>query len=132
MAVVMMWSPCVLGRHRHAAQREVVGFGAAAGEDDLAGLRAERLGDGAAGGVEAFAGFAGLRVDAAGVAPGAREVGQHGGDDALVDGRGGGVVEVDAASGHGSIIAGCPIDSFVWHGSRFLETCADARRRRGG
>ena len=108
MAVVMMWGAALAasaGGRGDGAEGEVVGFGAAAGEDDLVRLRAEYFGDGAAGGVEALAGFAGLGVDAAGVAPGAGEVGQHGVDDARIDGRGGGVIEVDAAAVHGFMIA---------------------------
>ena len=94
------------GGHGDGAEGEVVSFGAAAGEDDLVRLRAERFGDGAAGCVEALAGIAGLGVDAAGVTPGGREVRQHGRDHARVGRRRGGVIEVDAAVGHASMIAG--------------------------
>ena len=82
-----------LGR---AADGEVVGFGAAGGEDDLAGLAFEQVGDGLAGVVEQGAGTLRFLVDAAGIAPAVAQDGRHRVEDAGVERGGGGVVEVVA------------------------------------
>lgn len=81
----------------------VIGFGAAGGEDDLAGRSSEEVGDGLAGGMDSAASFLALEVNAGGVAPVGGEEGEHGFDDAGIRGGGRGVVEVDAR--HGSRVA---------------------------
>ena len=82
-----------------AADGEVVGFGAAGGEDDFAGGAFEAGGDGVACVVEQAVGLLGLAVDAGGVAPAVAQDGQHGVEHARVERGGGGVVEVGAVHG---------------------------------
>ena len=82
-----------------AADGEVVGFGAAGGEDDLAGRAFEAGGDGVARVVEQAVGLLGLAVDAGGVAPAVAQDGEHGVEHAWVERGGGGVVEVGAVHG---------------------------------
>ena len=82
-----------------AADGEVVGLGAAGGEDDLAGGAFEAGGDGVACIIEQAVGLLGLAVDAGGVAPTVAQDGQHGVEHAWVERGGGGVVEVGAVHG---------------------------------
>ena len=84
-----------------AENREIVGFGAAAGENDLGRLRAEQCGDRFAravhGGARALPGG----VNRAGVAEILGEIRQHGVEDGVVHGRRGVVIEIGAhGSGH--------------------------------
>ena len=74
----------------------VVGFGAAAGEDDFLRAGADQGGDLFAGGFDGGAGLLAEGVDGGGVAVIAREIGKHGVENFGVDGRGGVVIEVDA------------------------------------
>ena len=96
MAVVMM---CLRGRRRDAADDaedgEIVGFGAAAGEDDFAGLGAEQRGDGFAR-VSTAAGRAGPRNESSWRCRSLGEIRQHGVEDGGVHGGGGVVIEIGA------------------------------------
>ena len=80
----------------------VVGFGAAAGEDDFLGMCADESGDlftgGFNGGASALAGS----VDRGGVAKVGGEIGEHGVENLRVDGGRGVVIEVDAV--HGTVL----------------------------
>src|SRR5271163_1981203 len=90
--------------HEGAADSEdgmVVGFGAAAGEDDFLGAGADEGGDLFAGGFDGGAGTLAGGVDGGGVGEFAREIGEHGVEDGGLDGGGGVVIEVDAV--HGAI-----------------------------
>ena len=74
----------------------IVGFGAAAGEDDFLGAGADQGRDLFAGGFHGGAGALAGRVDGGGVGKLAGEIGQHGVEDFRLDGRGGVEIEVDA------------------------------------
>ena len=74
----------------------VVGFGAAAGEDDFLGTSADESGNLFAGGFDGGASALARRVDRGGVGEVGGEIGQHGVEDLGVDGRRGVVIEVDA------------------------------------
>ena len=89
------------GRERGADDAEVVGLGAAGGEDHLVGLGADRLGHLAPGLLEAGARGPAEPVGARRVAEGlGRQVGQHRLQHLGADRGGGGVVEVDGRVGH--------------------------------
>ena len=96
----------VLGGHGDDVARaaptldgQVVGFGGAAGEDDLARRRAGQPGDAPAGLLHRLFGFPAEAVAAAGgVAEPGAEIGQHGLQHARVDRRGGLMVQIDQAS----------------------------------
>lgn len=77
-----------------AGEGEVVGFGAAASEDELFGGAAETVGELAAGGFEELLGALTVLVDAGGVAVGFRQHGEEGGEDVGGDGGGRVMVEV--------------------------------------
>ena len=77
-----------------ALHRQVVGLGAAGGEHDLGGARAEELGDLLPGLLERGLGRAGRRVAPARVAERAPQEGLHRRDGLGPHRRGGGVVEV--------------------------------------
>ena len=84
------------GGQQHALQGHVVGLGAAAGEDDLAGLGAEQAGDLDPRPIDGLAGLPPLGIEARRIAPKLVEVRPHGLQHPRI-GRGGGrVVEVDA------------------------------------
>src|ERR1700719_4737588 len=74
----------------------VVGFGAAAGEDDFLGAGVEECGDLFARGFDGSAGELAECVDGRCVAEVGGEIGEHGVEDGGVDGRGCVVIEVDA------------------------------------
>jgi len=74
----------------------VIGFGAAAGEDDLLWAGAYESGDLFAGGFDGGAGTLPKSVNGRGVAEVGGEIGEHGVEDGGVDGGGGVVIEVDA------------------------------------
>ena len=83
-----------------AAQREVVGLGAAAREDDFGGGAADERGDVLTGVVESGLGALAEMVHAGGVAEVVAHGVGHGGNHVGIDGRGRVVVEIDArASG---------------------------------
>ena len=88
---------------RRAADGEVVGFGAAGGEDDFARRAFERPGEGVAGVVEHGARRLRFLVDARGVAPGVAQRVEHRIEHAGVERGGGGVVKVGALHGPQSI-----------------------------
>jgi len=91
--------------HERTADSEdgmVVGFGAAAGEDDFRGTRADEGGDLFAGGFDGGACALAGRVDRGGVGEIGGEIGEHGVEDLGIDGRRGVVIEVDAV--HGAIL----------------------------
>ena len=81
-------------RLQHAAQREVVGLGPPAGEDDLRRVRTDRGGDLLARPVDGRSRRAPLRVDARGVPGDVSQGARHRLGDGGVDRGGGGVVEV--------------------------------------
>jgi len=80
----------------HTEDGVVVGFGAAAGEDDFLGPSVEERGDLFAGGFDGGAGALAKGVDGGGVAKFGREIREHGVEHGGVDGGGGVVIEVDA------------------------------------
>jgi hypothetical protein len=84
-----------------AAQDLVGGLGAAGGEDDLAGLGAEQVGDALAGPFDGAAGALAPPVNAGGVAEVLAQEGEHLVEHFGVDGGGGVVVEVDAVHAPG-------------------------------
>ena len=85
----------------------VIGFGAAAGEDDLLGASTDQRGNLLAGGFDGGAGALTGRVDGGGVGKVGREIREHGVEDLGVDGRRGVVVEIDAVHRDGlSILRG--------------------------
>ncbi len=77
----------------------VVGFGAAAGEDNLLGARTDQHGHLIAGGFDGGAGALAGRVDRGSVAEFGGEIREHGVEDGRLNGRGGVVIEVDAVHG---------------------------------
>ena len=77
----------------------VARLGAAAGEDDLIGLRSEQLGHLGAGTVDGVVGGLAVNVGAGRVAEVVAEKRQHGVDDGGVERGGGVVVEVDRSHG---------------------------------
>ena len=77
----------------------IVGFGAAAGEEDLLWAGAEERGDLFASRFDRGASLLAERVNGRSVAELRREIGQHGVEDFGLDGRGGVVIEVDAVHG---------------------------------
>lgn len=82
-----------------AEKREIVGLGAAAGEDDFLGIAVEERGDLTAGHFEALLGDLAVMMDTGGVAG---SVAQHGGEgfkNLGRDGRGRIVIEVSALHG---------------------------------
>ena len=81
----------------------VVGFSAAAGEDDFLGSGADEGGDLFAGGFDGGAGALAGGVDGGGVGEIGGEIGKHGVEDLRVDGRRGVVIEVDAV--HGAVLS---------------------------
>ncbi|GGY00391.1 hypothetical protein GCM10010358_62700 [Streptomyces minutiscleroticus] len=85
------------------AQREQVGLGAGAGEDDLVRTGPEQGGHLLAGRRERGARPVAVGVGAGGVAEELGEVGQHRPDDARVDRGGGVVVEVDRPAGQARV-----------------------------
>ena len=84
------------GRQQHALQGQVVGLGAAAGEDDFAGLGAEQVGHLCPRPIHRLAGLPPLGVEARRIAPKLVEIRPHGLQHPRIGRRGGGVVEVDA------------------------------------
>ncbi len=80
---------------RHAAQGQVVGFRAAGGENHLVRAAIQNPGDGFAGGIQRGFGLLPIAVDGGRVAEGSAKVGQHGVQDAGVDGGGGGVIQIN-------------------------------------
>ncbi len=86
-------------RAQHATQREVVRLGPPSGEDDLGRLGAERGRHGLARAIDERPSRPALGVDAGRVAVRLAEDARHRVGDLGVDGRGGGVVQVDAAHG---------------------------------
>ena len=74
----------------------VVGFGAAAGEDNFLGARTNQRGDLFAGGLDRGAGALARCVDRGGVGKFGGEVGKHGVEHLRLDRRGGVEIEVDA------------------------------------
>jgi hypothetical protein len=74
----------------------IVGFRAAAGEDDFLGARSDQCSDGLASGFHRCAGPLSEGMDGSGIAELGRQIGQHGVEDFRLDGGGGVVVEVDA------------------------------------
>ena len=85
-----------------AANGRVVGLGPAAGENHLAVTAVEDASDALTGRVQGVTGFLPDGVDAGSVAVQPSEIGQHRLQDALVHGRGAGVVKVDVVlGGHG-------------------------------
>jgi hypothetical protein len=81
----------------------VVGFGAAAGEDNFLGTSADERGDLFAGRFDGGAGALAGSVDGGGVGEVAGEIGKHGVEDLRVDGRRGVVIEIDAVHGVASL-----------------------------
>ena len=97
----MMWPP--VARFDHALQRQVVGFGSAAGEDDLPRRGAGQFRDPLAGQIDCLLGFPAKAVTAAGgVAELRSKVGQHRFEHPRVHRRGGVMVEVDGLA-HGAL-----------------------------
>ena len=105
-----MWSGMGGGRthsqdwlcHKRAEDAEdgvIVGFGAAAGEDDFLRLSADECSHLFAGGFDGGAGALAGRVDRGGVGEVGGEIGEHGVEDLGVDGRRGVVIEVDVVHG---------------------------------
>ena len=80
-------------------QREVVGLGAAAGEHDLAGIRADRPREPLVGIVERLPGDAAERVRGRRIAEGAAEEGQHRLERLGAQGRGRRMIEIDRHCG---------------------------------
>ena len=74
----------------------VVGFGAAAGEDDLLRARADEGGNLFAGGFDGGAGALARSMDRGRVGEFGREIGKHRVENGGFDGRGGVEIEVDA------------------------------------
>ncbi len=74
----------------------VIGFGAAAGEDDFLGAGADERSDLFAGGFDGGAGALAGRVDGSSVGKFAGEIGKHGIEHGRLDGRGGVEIEIDA------------------------------------
>jgi hypothetical protein len=74
----------------------VVGFGAAAGEDDFLGAGANESGDLFAGGFDGGASALAGSVDRRGVGEVGGEIGKHGVEDLRVDGCRGVIIEIDA------------------------------------
>ncbi len=74
----------------------IVGFGAAAGEDDFLGTCADEGGDLFARGFDGGAGALAGRVDRGGVAKIGGEIGEHRVENFRLDGGRGVVIEVDA------------------------------------
>ena len=109
----------------------VVGFGAAAGEDDFLRASVEERSDMFAGGFDSGAGTLAEGVDGGCVAELGGEIGKHGVEDGGVNGGGGVVIEVDA--GHTAInrilLAGNPEEWPRWHAGCFVS--ADANGGRG-
>ncbi len=81
----------------------IIGFGAAAGEDDFLGAGVDERGDLFAGSFDGGAGVLAEGVDGGGVAEFGGEIGEHGVEDGGVDGSGGVVIEVDTIHGSGRI-----------------------------
>ncbi len=94
----------------------VIGFGAAAGEDDFLGAGTDQGGDLFAGGFNGGAGLLAEGVDGRGIAEVAGKVGKHGVEDFGLDGRGGVVIEVYAF--HGDALRILPIAGRVAKGER--------------
>jgi hypothetical protein len=84
----------------------VVGFGAAAGEDDFLGAGADEGGDLFAGGFDGSAGALAGGVDGGSVGKFARKIGEHGVEHFRLGGRGGVEIEVDAVHESAFSIAG--------------------------
>jgi len=78
-----------------ALEGEVVGLGAAAGEEDLVGVATEQGGDLGARLLDGAPALLAVPVGAGGVAEGGDNERQHGGGDLGVDGCGGVVIEID-------------------------------------
>jgi hypothetical protein len=74
----------------------IVGFGAAAREDDFLRTGADETGDLFASGFDRSASALAGRVDGSGVAELGGKIGQHGVEDGGLDGGGGVVIEIDA------------------------------------
>jgi|SRR5271167_452718 len=81
----------------------VVGFGAAAGEDDFLGASANESGDLFAGGFDGGAGTLARGVDRGGIRKIRGKIGEHGVEDLGLDGRRGVVIEIDAV--HGAVLS---------------------------
>lgn len=79
----------------------IIGFGAAAGEDDFLGLGADERGDLFARGFDGGARLLPGRVDGGSVGETGGEIGEHAVEHGGVDGSGGVVIEIDA---HGSVL----------------------------
>ena len=79
----------------HAEDGVIVGFRAAAGENDFGWTRTDEFGDLLAGGFDGAAGFLADGVDGSGVAVGIGEIREHGVEDSGGNGGGGVVVEID-------------------------------------
>ena len=103
MVVVMM---CVAWRWRGSGANDsedgvIVGFCAAAGEDNFLRARAEKGGDLFASGFDGGAGALADGVDGGGVAKLRGEIGKHRVEHGRFDGGGGVVIEIDAVHGSG-------------------------------
>lgn len=83
----------------YAEDGVIVGFGAAAREDDFLGLGSDEGGNLFAGGFDGGAGALAGRVDRRGVGKVGGEIGKHRVEDLRVDGGGGVVIEIDAVHG---------------------------------
>ena len=80
----------------YAEEGVIVGFGAAAGEDDFLRAGVEERGDLFAGGFNCSAGALAEGVDGRGIAKLSGKIGEHGVQDGGLDGGSGVVIEVDA------------------------------------
>ena len=89
----------VSGGGSDAENRVIVGFGAAAGEENLLGARADERGHLFAGGLDGSASLLAESVDRRSVAEFAGEVGEHRVEHFRLDGGGGVVIEIDAVHG---------------------------------
>ncbi len=84
--------------------REVVALGAAAGEDDLRGPASDQRGYRLAGTLHRRPGLLSMVMDGRGVAKMLPEIGLHGCQDLGQHGRGGVIVEIDAAHSYAIIL----------------------------
>ena len=89
-----------------AEDGEVIGLGAAAGEDDFTGFAGPEAGHAVAGVVEEFPGFASEMMDAGRVGPAPFESGEEGFADDAIEWGGGVVVAVDPLHGEREVAGG--------------------------
>src|SRR5215831_10584231 len=97
----------------------IVGFGAAAGEENLLGSSANELGNLLARGLDGSTGVLAEGVDGRGVAEFGREVGKHGFEDFRLDGGGGVVIEVDAVH---RLVLTILLDPDSWGGGNLISS----------